>query len=99
MSFFFIKQKTALEITPCLEFRRVLFRFQAEDGIRDHCVTGVQTCALPIYGPSADYGGNGNADADNMVAGSGGKDTGWQAAAISDLFQVESVKRREKGLQ
>src|SRR5260221_13704364 len=21
---------------------------QAEDGIRDHCVTGVQTCALPI---------------------------------------------------
>src|SRR5215204_4714631 len=22
--------------------------FQAEDGIRDHCVTGVQTCALPI---------------------------------------------------
>src|SRR5438034_1932222 len=26
----------------------VLFFFQAEDGIRDHCVTGVQTCALPI---------------------------------------------------
>src|SRR5476649_652404 len=26
-----------------------LFFFQAEDGIRDHCVTGVQTCALPIY--------------------------------------------------
>src|SRR4030095_11562264 len=24
--------------------------FQAEDGIRDHCVTGVQTCALPIFG-------------------------------------------------
>src|SRR5437588_3843881 len=31
-------------------FPRVLsgFFFQAEDGIRDHCVTGVQTCALPI---------------------------------------------------
>src|SRR5476649_811630 len=27
---------------------KVLFFFQAEDGIRDHCVTGVQTCALPI---------------------------------------------------
>src|SRR5438132_12013591 len=27
-----------------------LFFFQAEDGIRDHCVTGVQTCALPISG-------------------------------------------------
>src|SRR3982751_3448971 len=23
--------------------------FQAEAGIRDHCVTGVQTCALPIF--------------------------------------------------
>src|SRR5260221_4239704 len=29
----------------------VLFFFQAEDGIRDHCVTGVQTCALPISPP------------------------------------------------
>src|SRR5256885_12182126 len=27
----------------------VLFFFQAEDGIRDYKVTGVQTCALPIY--------------------------------------------------
>src|SRR5260221_10794422 len=26
----------------------IIFFFQAEDGIRDHCVTGVQTCALPI---------------------------------------------------
>src|SRR5947208_2364134 len=25
------------------------FFFQAEDGIRDDLVTGVQTCALPIY--------------------------------------------------
>src|SRR5439155_556791 len=28
----------------------VVFFFQAEDGIRDGHVTGVQTCALPIYG-------------------------------------------------
>src|SRR5262249_58290096 len=27
----------------------VRFFFQAEDGIRDWSVTGVQTCALPIY--------------------------------------------------
>src|SRR5690606_40608014 len=27
----------------------LLFFFQAEDGIRDFHVTGVQTCALPIY--------------------------------------------------
>src|SRR5690348_18449181 len=26
-----------------------MFFFQAEDGIRDGRVTGVQTCALPIY--------------------------------------------------
>src|SRR5688500_19276509 len=28
--------------------RRTTFFFQAEDGIRDYKVTGVQTCALPI---------------------------------------------------
>src|SRR2546429_9775274 len=28
----------------------MFFFFQAEDGIRDVAVTGVQTCALPIYG-------------------------------------------------
>src|SRR5688500_20338857 len=27
----------------------MFFFFQAEDGIRDYKVTGVQTCALPIY--------------------------------------------------
>src|SRR2546422_5024848 len=27
----------------------MVFFFQAEDGIRDVAVTGVQTCALPIY--------------------------------------------------
>src|SRR5690348_17454378 len=30
-------------------FYFVFFFFQAEDGIRDGRVTGVQTCALPIY--------------------------------------------------
>src|SRR2546426_11972912 len=30
-------------------FRFFFFFFQAEDGIRDYKVTGVQTCALPIY--------------------------------------------------
>src|SRR5258708_28226031 len=32
----------SLRVTRC-------FFFQAEDGIRDDLVTGVQTCALPIY--------------------------------------------------
>src|SRR5947208_11855185 len=30
----------------------VFFFFQAEDGIRDDLVTGVQTCALPIWSRS-----------------------------------------------
>src|SRR3712207_6886908 len=38
--------------TLLMAFLLYLF-FQAEDGIRDHCVTGVQTCALPIYGMNA----------------------------------------------
>src|SRR5688500_20250380 len=32
--------------SPCVTF----FFFQAEDGIRAYKVTGVQTCALPIFG-------------------------------------------------
>ena len=31
--------------------RCYFFFFQAEDGIRDYKVTGVQTCALPISQP------------------------------------------------
>ena len=32
----------------CFVFFYIFFFFQAEDGIRDRNVTGVQTCALPI---------------------------------------------------
>src|SRR5207249_7522091 len=35
------------------------FFFQAEDGIRDRNVTGVQTCALPILGWSRGIGRRG----------------------------------------
>ena len=31
------------------------FFFQAEDGIRDRLVTGVQTCALPIFDRQDDF--------------------------------------------
>src|SRR5256886_11118851 len=37
-----------------------IFFFQAEDGIRDLTVTGVQTCALPIF-PQAVRNRNANA--------------------------------------
>src|SRR5207247_3989707 len=36
-------------IARCMRvYARISFFFQAEDGIRDPLVTGVQTCALPI---------------------------------------------------
>src|SRR2546422_805595 len=40
----------------CFRLLTVFFFFQAEDGIRDVAVTGVQTCALPICeaGPPRD---------------------------------------------
>src|SRR6266850_2120298 len=41
------------------------FFFQAEDGIRDYKVTGVQTCALPI---SSTYGHEGAANASVYAA-------------------------------
>src|SRR5256884_2767081 len=50
---FFVKSSTLGSSFPsmscsCCSF---FFFFQAEDGIRDVAVTGVQTCALPIYCP------------------------------------------------
>src|SRR5688572_31326330 len=33
----------------------IFFFFQAEDGIRDLTVTGVQTCALPIYSQTREH--------------------------------------------
>src|SRR6266536_4132665 len=41
-------------IISSIEF---FFFFQAEDGIRDPLVTGVQTCALPIWADCVDAGG------------------------------------------
>src|SRR5256885_4718942 len=35
---------------PSISCSTIFFFFQAEDGIRDYKVTGVQTCALPISG-------------------------------------------------
>src|SRR5256885_8661700 len=50
---------------------RSIFFFQAEDGIRDYKVTGVQTCALPISG----VGGGGGTLPDGG-GGPGTPDTG-----------------------
>src|SRR5699024_11356220 len=44
-------------IPAALVRRLVHFFFEAEDGIRDRNVTGVQTCALPISSPCPDRWG------------------------------------------
>src|SRR2546429_4362319 len=41
----------AMKRDPKVLIRGTCFFFQAEDGIRDVAVTGVQTCALPISQP------------------------------------------------
>src|SRR5437867_9737545 len=43
--------RISLSLHPALAV--MFFFFQAEDGIRDRTVTGVQTCALPISGRCA----------------------------------------------
>src|SRR5688500_19782979 len=43
----------------------LFFFFQAEDGIRDYKVTGVQTCALPIYDQA---GGDDDTDASTRAS-------------------------------
>src|SRR5205807_5613872 len=58
-----------------------VFFFQAEDGIRDYKVTGVQTCALPIFRIVAGAGTAG-------FSGDGGKAT---AAQINGVFMGMAV--------
>src|SRR5256885_7012653 len=40
----------SMSLMDVLSVGWLCFFFQAEDGIRDYKVTGVQTCALPIFG-------------------------------------------------
>src|SRR5205823_11831437 len=61
------------------------FFFQAEDGIRDKLVTGVQTCALPISRPLLDVG-------DSMQGAYIQKGAGGQFIAAA----LESPKAREQ---
>src|SRR5207249_9756937 len=84
----------------------VVFFFQAEDGIRDRNVTGVQTCALPIlkgtYAGSATYpasfgvtvfSGEFTADGASTTGNiSGHEDVGAPSGSVSD--EVRSEERR-----
>src|SRR5256886_3848466 len=58
-----------------------VFFFQAEDGIRDLTVTGVQTCALPIFGLAGRFHGRATSTAAReshiRIGGSGSRNL-WQ---------------------
>src|SRR2546429_5982108 len=49
--------RSLAEIWVVSRLEMFFFFFQAEDGIRDVAVTGVQTCALPISLAAAQLGG------------------------------------------
>src|SRR5256886_937579 len=80
-------------ISKSLEVRALFFFFQAEDGIRDLTVTGVQTCALPIYRAAradslvgTQHHGEGAHHEHDGAPGSGlGKNVGGTARAESGL--------------
>src|SRR3712207_7151343 len=62
-------------LDPIHNMQNLFLFFQAEDGIRDIGVTGVQTCALPIYatkllhpGVQIDKSGPATAEAGSRVA-------------------------------
>src|SRR6266566_7601384 len=46
-----------LEYSLFVIYYSYFFFFQAEDGIRDYKVTGVQTCALPIFEVAGEQAG------------------------------------------
>src|SRR5690606_39368483 len=69
-----------------------IFFFQAEDGIRDFHVTGVQTCALPISGEGAAavYAGTFHWRISPVVCRTGG---GGSMAGIG--FELKRLYRKE----
>src|SRR5256886_6091540 len=54
-----LRPRTDIDGSSCAIVYFLFFFFQAEDGIRDLTVTGVQTCALPISGGPAGSPGPG----------------------------------------
>src|SRR5205085_6575140 len=66
----------------------VRFFFQAEDGIRDLTVTGVQTCALPIFAGALTINGMGER--------AGNADLCEVALALQFLYHVPVEMRSEE---
>src|SRR5689334_5318117 len=67
------------------------FFFQAEDGIRDGTVTGVQTCALPIFDA-----GDADIRVEVVVEGVGEEDHPW-AVGIHGAATAEPLLEGDRG--
>src|SRR2546425_8300000 len=67
------------------------FFFQAEDGIRDKLVTGVQTCALPISATSASSASSWDQNRQSMESASQSRDWGNSQSARSESFSQRSA--------
>src|SRR2546430_15816310 len=70
----------------------IIFFFQAEDGIRDLTVTGVQTCALPICGRELAVGGCQRATAGQGCGGQRG-DPGRTESSSFHVFPPTEIGR------
>src|SRR5256885_12724559 len=71
----------------------VFFFFQAEDGIRDYKVTGVQTCALPIFAQGVRAPLGGAADLVERAAEAAGAAAAAAGNAVSG--RGEGIPQRE----
>src|SRR5437016_10105606 len=69
----------------------IYFFFQAEDGIRDWSVTGVQTCALPIFPRSA------RKPRSHSAAGGSGPPTG--SRGNSETSSTRNLRSRPSSLK
>src|SRR5207249_5753145 len=74
-----------IEFLCALDLYPEFFFFQAEDGIRDRNVTGVQTCALPISQPD-------NAPPSWVVRG--GALSGWAVTSSAPLASCMRYAKR-----
>src|SRR5690606_40288416 len=75
----------------------LFFFFQAEDGIRDFHVTGVQTCALPTPGVTQDRDGLGqdpgeNRDGQGQEPGDRSGDDGYQQAELGGTLLLRGTE-------
>src|SRR2546427_6776747 len=85
-----------------------VFFFQAEDGIRDLTVTGVQTCALPISSDSGSSGAGRQLSVTGQASPGGGApapsgggrsmlDTGFDVTLLRDVAIGDRSEERRVG--